>query len=154
MKTSKFFLALTVALSCSLICSNCKKDELIEGEDADSSGPVITINTPSANAVFYTEEGVDSPDNIVITADATDDSQIVIGSVTVYNDSGEQVKYYEETSSTQNGISITDIYTSFSTIHPGNYTLEFKFEDILGNSSTVTRNVTCEYSEPSEDTDN
>ena len=154
MKTSKFFLALTVALSCSLICFNCKKDVLMEGEDADTSGPVITVNSPLANAVFYTDGGVDSPDYIVIRADATDDSRIVIGSVTVYNDSGEQVKYYEETSSTQNGISIIDIYTSFRTIQPGNYTLEFKFEDILGNSSTVTRNVTCEYSEPSEGTDN
>ncbi|MUU78042.1 hypothetical protein [Winogradskyella endarachnes] len=154
MKISKFFLGLTIALCCSLICFNCKKDELVEGEDADSSGPVITINTPSANAVFYTDGGIDSPDYIVITADATDDSQIDMGSVTVYNDSGEQVKYYEETSSTQNGISITDIYTSFSTIHPGNYTLEFKFEDSLGNSSTVTRNVTCEYSELSGGTDN
>ncbi|MDH7911284.1 hypothetical protein [Winogradskyella sp. SYSU M77433] len=153
MKKSKFFLALTIALSFSLMSMRCEEDAPREGEDADNAGPVITINTPSANAVFYTDGGVDFPDYIVITADATDDSKIDMGSVTVYNDSGMQVKYYEETSSTQNGISIIDIYTSFRTIQPGNYTLEFKFEDILGNSSTVTRNVTCEYSEPSGGTD-
>lgn len=143
-KTSILLLGLTLF---SFKCSSDDGPVLTEG---DENGPVISIVNPDDNDLFYTDGGMDSPDYIIIEANASDDSTISIGSATVYNSDGLQVYYYDETSSTQNGASITTIYTSFRTIDPGEYTIVFEFEDALGNSSALTRIVSCEYSEPVE----
>lgn len=151
MKTQKFNFAVILIVSLSLFSFKCSDgDGKEEGEDdqlLEQNDPVVTVLKPNENAEFYTQGGVDSPDYIVIEATATDDSIIEKGSVTIFNSSGAQVGYYEETSATQNGQSINTIYTSFSTLDPGGYVLEYEFIDVAGNSSTEVRNVTCTYSE-------
>jgi len=141
---------LTLLLVCLMLFNfKCSDDTPVLAE-GDEEGPEIFIVNPDDNDIFYTENGVDSPDYVIIEANATDDSTIRIGSATVYNSSGNQVYYYEETTSTQNGASITTIYTSFRTIEPGEYSIVFEFEDALGNSTTHTRIVTCQFSEPGD----
>lgn len=151
MKNQKFYLAILLMCCLSLFSVDCENNNgIIEGEEGiieESNPPEITVLSPNEDAQFYTEGGTDSPDYIVIEATATDESKIEIGSVTIFNSSGVQVDYYEETSATQNGQSITSIYTSFSTFESGDYTLEFKFMDMAGNVSFETRQVTCIFSE-------
>ncbi len=139
-----------VLLGLTLFSFQCSSDDGPTLTEGDEDGPVISIVNPDDNDLFYTDGGIDTPDYVIIEANATDDSTISIGSATVYNNSGQQVYYYDETSSSQNGASITTIYTSFRTFEPGDYTIVFEFEDALGNSATLTRNVSCEYSEPEE----
>lgn len=151
MKNSKFYSALFLMCCLSLFSVDCDdNDGFIEGEEdqiLEQVEPVITVLNPSEGAVFYTEGGLDSPDYVIIEATATDESRIEKGSVTIFNSSGAQVGYYEETSATQNGQSINTIYTSFRTFEPGDYVLEYEFKDVAGNSSFEFRNVTCLYSE-------
>ena len=142
-----------VLLGLTLFSFQCSSDDGPTLTEGDEDGPVISIVNPDDNDLFYTDGGIDTPDYVIIEANATDDSTISIGSATVYNNSGQQVYYYDETSSSQNGASITTIYTSFRTFEPGDYTIVFEFEDALGNSASLTRSVTCQYSEP-EDSDN
>lgn len=151
MKNQKFYSALLLMCCLSLLSVDCEdNDGFIEGEDGlilEENPPVITVLNPNVDAVFYTEDGVDAPDYIVIQATATDESKIERGSVTIFNSSGGQVDYYEETASTQNGQSINTIYTSFSTFDSGDYVLEYEFTDVAGNSTIEVRHVTCVYSE-------
>lgn len=151
MKNQKFYSALFLMCCLSLFSVDCDdNDGFIEGEEGlvlEQNPPVITVLSPNEEGVFYTEDGVDTPDYIVIQATATDASKIEKGSVTVYNSSDVMVYYYDETSSTQNGQSINTIYTSFRTFEPGDYVLEYEFTDVAGNSSVEVRNVTCLYSE-------
>lgn len=145
MRTTRFYQGLFFVLTLSLMSMRCDPDPvLIEG---DTDGPELTIVNPDNDDIFYVEDGVDTPQYVILEANATDDSTIVIGSATVYNTAGEQVYYYNETSSTQNGASITTIYSSFRTVEPGEYRIVFEFEDAVGNSSSITRIVTCLPSE-------
>ena len=146
MRTTKFYHGLFLVLTLSLMSIDCDEDPVIV--EGDMEGPEITIINPDDNDIFYVEDGVDTPKYVILEANATDDdSSIVIGSATVYNSSGEQVYYYDETSGSQNGASITTIYSSFRTDVPGEYRIEFEFEDAAGNSSIITRIVTCLPSE-------
>ena len=153
MRIQAFLKMLVVLLGLTLFSFRCNPDDGPILAEGDEEGPIISVVNPDNNDLFYTDGGIDTPDYVVIEANATDDSTISIGSATVYNSSGQEVYYYEETSSTQNGASITTIYTSFRTLNPDNYSIVIEFEDALGNSTSLTRNVTCEYSEP-VDSDN
>nr|WP_321236980.1 hypothetical protein [uncultured Psychroserpens sp.] len=151
MKNQKFYSGIIIMCCLSFFSVKCDNhDDFIEGEDGitqEQDAPVITVLKPNEDAVFYTDGGVDTPDYIIIEATATDESKIERGSVTIFNSSGVQVDYYEETSATQNGQSINAIYTSFRTFESGDYLLEYEFVDSAGNSSFETRNVTCLFSE-------
>lgn len=151
MKNLKFILLLFLGSSLFIKC-NCSKDDDLE-EGTDMSSPVITVVSPNQNAIFYTENGVDSPDYVVINATATDEYKIIAGRVRVLNSLNQEVHYYQELSSQQNGISIEEVYTSFTTIQEGNYTIIFEFEDSSGNIATKTRNITCQYSATDGNTD-
>ncbi len=117
--------------------------------DDDRVAPNVLVLSPNEGGEFFTDPSV-----LVIEATATDEYQIVSGAATVYNALNEKVDYYEETSETQGNKSITRIYTTFKTSNPGNYKVEFKFEDIAGNVRTVTRNVVCKNDEIDGETDN
>ena len=66
------------------LCSfKCKTDDVIEINPEDLAAPEITIITPNENATFYTDGGMDSPDYLILQANATDASTIIRGSVTV-----------------------------------------------------------------------
>lgn len=124
-------------------------------DEQDMKGPEIEILNPSEGAVFYTKGGVDNPKSILINAKATDDSQIVLGKVTVFNESGGQVHFHDERSSSQSGINNFELYTSFETDNPGTYTVEFEFGDYSFNKTKVTRTITClESLGGGDDTDN
>lgn len=150
MKTTLSIKLILLGLLISLCSFKCKTDDVIDIDPEDLTAPEITIVTPNANATFYTEGGIDTPDYVVLQATATDDSTIIKGSVTVKNSAGEDVYYYEETAATQNNASITTIYTSFRTTEPGIYSLVYEFEDSNANVSEVTIQVTCVYSEPDD----
>lgn len=153
MRTSTFFRSFSLVICFSLFSFKCSDDGpvMIEG---DEDAPAITIVNPDEGDVFYTDGGVDTPDYVILEATASDESTITIGSATVYNNNDEQVYYYDETSVTQNNSSITTIYSSFRTLTPGNYSIVFEFEDANGNSSTITRNVVCLFSETTDDEPN
>ncbi|MCH2195046.1 hypothetical protein [Kordia sp.] len=130
------------------LCSfKCKTDDVIEINPEDLAAPEITIITPNENATFYTDGGMDSPDYLILQANATDASTIIRGSVTVKNSAGAEVYYYEETAATQNNATITTIYTSFRTSEPGTYSLIYEFEDSNENVSQVSIVATCIFSE-------
>jgi hypothetical protein len=146
MKTTLSIKLMLLVLFVSLCSFKCGNDT-IEVDPEDLTAPQITIVTPNANATFYTDGGMDSPDYVILQATATDDSTIVKGSVTVLNSAGQEVYYYEETAATQNNQSITTIYTSFRTTNPDTYTLLYEFEDSNANDAQVTIQVTCLFSE-------
>lgn len=131
-----------VMLALSLLSVKCDDDTpvMVEG---DVDAPVLSIVNPDEGDLFYTENGMDTPDYVIIEANASDASTIIRGSATVYNSANEEVYYYEETSATQNGTSITTIYTSFRTSDPGEYDIVFEFEDANGNSNSLVVKVTC-----------
>jgi hypothetical protein len=130
------------------LCSfKCKTDDVIEINPEDLAAPEITIITPNENATFYTDGGMDSPDYLILQANATDASTIIRGSVTVKNSAGAEVYYYEETAATQNNATITTVYTSFRTTEPGTYSLIYEFEDSNENVSQVSIVATCIFSE-------
>ena len=145
MKTMRFYQVLFFLLILSLMSMKCNPDPVeVEG---DTDGPELSIINPDNNDIFYVEGGSQTPNYLILEADASDTSTITIGSVTVYNSSEEEVFYYEETSSTQNGASISTIYTSFTTEDIGENSIVFEFEDAAGNSSSITRIATCLASE-------
>ncbi|MCB4808174.1 hypothetical protein LG651_07895 [Tamlana sp. 62-3] len=152
MKNLKNLTLLLLVCSMLVKCDFSSNYENIE-ESKDNSPPIIQIESPTANKVFYTDGGTEAPDYVVINATATDDSKIVTGTVTVYNSNKESVHFYEETSSTQNNISINEVYTSFRTVQEGDYSIEIEFTDSQGNSAIETINVTCLYSPIGGDTD-
>lgn len=146
MKTLLLTKALFLLIIVSLCSFKCAKDDTIEVDPEDITAPNITIVTPNENAIFYTEDGIQTPDYVILQANASDESTIIKGSVILKNDAGQQVYYYEETAATQNNASITTIYTSFQTTTPGTYSLVYEFEDSNGNISEVTIQVTCVFS--------
>lgn len=120
--------------------------------EGDETGPTITIISPSQNATFYTEGGIDSPDFMNLKAEGDDDSTITKASITVFNRDDDIVLewdyLHDQTIATKKNIS-----TNFRTPTDGEFTVEFMFKDAAGNSSTETRNITCIYSELSGETD-
>ncbi|MEY8848273.1 hypothetical protein AB9K26_05635 [Psychroserpens sp. XS_ASV72] len=147
MRTGIFYKGLFLVLCLSLFSFDCSNDDGPDRIEGDEDAPIISVVNPDEGDVFYTDGGVETPDYIIIEANASDTSTITIGSATVYNSTNDIVYYYDETSQTQNNTSITTIYTSFRTLHPGNYVVVIEFIDANGNSSSVIRNVTCLFSE-------
>ena len=121
-------------------------------EEVDNKGPGIAVVSPSENGEFYTDGGTDSPDFIVLNAEGTDDSSIAEGSLKVYNSSNMEVftsnRLYEVEDPNARSLNET-----FRTATDGDYTVEFMFKDTEGNTSKVTRNIKCIYSELPGDTD-
>lgn len=147
MKTKFSIKLIAVILFIGLCSFKCKRDDVIDIDPEDLASPEITILTPNENAIFYTDGGMDSPDYIILQANASDASTIIKGSVTVKNSAGVAVYYYEETAATQNNASITTIYTSFRTTEPGTYSLVYEFEDSNENIAQITIQAICLYSE-------
>lgn len=137
--------------SCTLLGIDDNDEE--PPESREDNPPVISIVSPNEGATFYTEGGTDTPEVIVCNANATDESTIEKGSITIYNSGGEVVHYYEELAKTS-PIAVNGAYTSFKTLQEGDYIVEFKFEDTYGNIEIENRNVTCVYSALVGDTDN
>ena len=81
---------------------------------------------------------------------ATDNANIKDAFIRVYNSNGEEVHFHMELAATQGIPSITEVYSSFSTNIPGNYTIEFGFTDVNNNLGTVTQSATCIFSEGGE----
>lgn len=146
MKTMSFFRTFIIVASVCLLSGQC--DSTVD--PLDETAPVITVLLPNENATFYTEGGVESPTSLVLNATATDDANIKIAYVRVYDSNDVEVHYHVELAATQGIPSITEVYSSFSTTIPGNYTIEFGFRDVNDNLATVTRNATCILSEEGE----
>ncbi|MEC3907497.1 hypothetical protein VOI54_10740 [Tamlana sp. 2201CG12-4] len=132
MKILKF--ALLVMIFSSLFVQCTCSDEL---ED-DNEAPVIEVLSPNDNAIFYTEDSTEVITYIIANATATDNNKIASGSVTITNVNGDIVHSHSE--------STFEVYTSFSTLEPGTYTVTFEFTDPNGNTSSVFRNIVCQES--------
>ena len=141
MKTMSFFRMFIVVASVCLLSGQC--DSTID--PSDETAPQITIVSPNQNAVFYTVGGVDSPTSLVTNATATDDANIKEAYIRVYDSNGVEVDIHQEIAAIQQVTSINEVYSSFSTVESGEYTIEFSFEDV--NVATATRNVTCVFSD-------
>lgn len=144
-----FFRMFIVVASVCLLSGQC--DSTID--PSDETAPEITILSPSQNAVFYTVGGVDTPTSLVANATATDDANIKEAYIRVYDSNDVEVDIHEELAALQQVSSINEVYSSFSTIEAGEYTIEFSFEDVNGNIATAIRNVTCMLSESGGDED-
>lgn len=142
MKTK--FVNIAVLLLATSLLSGCfwTKDDIVEG---DETAPTLTIVNPEEGEIFYTEGGPNTPQYVILEATATDESNIDLGRVTVYDSSNSVQKEYELRSSSINGGSVRAIYSSFKTTNDGNYRIVFHFEDALGNSVERTVNVQCVY---------
>lgn len=135
MRTRVFYKGLILLVCISLFNFRCD-DGMVEGDEV---APDISVLFPNEGASFY-EDG-----SIVFQANAFDESKIIRGSATILNSSnGIEEDSYQETSTSQNGVSITTIYSSFDDLSPGNYSIVFEFEDANGNvSDPIIRNVVC-----------
>lgn len=146
MKTMSFLRTFIIIASVCLFSFKCE-DTI---DPSDQTAPQITILTPSEGATFYTEGGVDTPIDLVMNAIASDSSNIKMGYIRVYDSYGAEKHDHDEFAALQGVASLTEVYSSFSTTVPGEYTIEFGFEDVNNNLATATRNVICVFSEESE----
>ncbi|NRB61131.1 MAG: Ig-like domain-containing protein [Winogradskyella sp.] len=134
MRTNVFYKGLFFVVSLSLFSFKCDNG-MVEG---DEDGPEVEVVSPNEGATFF------SDGSVVISANATDDSAITIGTATLKDSNGSVIQTHQETSAGQFGTSLTTIYGSFSGVAPGNYSIVFQFEDANGNESTPKiRNVVC-----------
>ncbi len=130
MKTVKLIL---IALIISSVFVKCKCSDELEG---DEEPPVIQILSPNEGLLFYTKGSSESPTKIIANAKATDNNKVARGSVIITGPDGKVAHVHIEKR--------PEVYTSFSTAEPGNFTVTFQFFDPNGNSSQVSRTVFCE----------
>jgi hypothetical protein len=144
MKKQKIYLLLIIMSSFTLFSFQCTEKGAVDG---DEDGPNITVLKPQEGSQFYIDGGGDAPDWLLVYATATDDSDIKIATVTIFNNAGEEIYYDEVLPSGSNSFRVHYIQSTFRTVEPVNYRIEIEFIDVLGNSSKIIRNALCLESE-------
>jgi hypothetical protein len=144
MKKQKIYLLLIIMSSFTLFSFQCTEKGAVDG---DEDGPNITVLKPQEGSQFYIDGGGNAPDWLLVYATATDDSDIKIATVTIFNNAGEEIYYDEVLPSGSNSFRVHYIQSTFRTVEPVNYRIEIEFIDVLGNSSKIIRNAVCLVSE-------
>ncbi len=125
------FLSLLLAIG--MTFSNCSSDD---DENADTTAPTISIQSPDLNQTYLTDLGNGlGPELVNLTAQGVDETKISTMKLTVTNSDGTVV-LEDNVESTPNSDTQLLISDNFSTTNAGIYNVVFTATDASGNVAT------------------